>query len=57
MTNTNDIFYIIVMGLLIIAFFPQLYLFLLFVTMIVVDLVEYIVKLMNKFIEKIVTFI
>jgi hypothetical protein len=49
-TITNDAFYII-MGLLFIAFLPHIYLCLIFAIMTIADLLEYIAKLLNKFIN------
>ena len=47
-TITNDAFYIII-GLLIIYFFPHLYLLLIFVMMEIVELIEYINKIIHKY--------
>ncbi len=49
-TITDDAFYII-MGLLFIAFLPHIHLFLIFTVMTIADLLEYMLKLLNKFIK------
>ena len=49
-TITDDAFYIII-GLLTIAFLPHIYLCLIFAIMTIADLLEYMAKLLNKFIN------
>jgi hypothetical protein len=47
---TDDAFYIII-GLLAISFLPHIYLCLIFTIMTIVDILEYMAKLLNKFIN------
>ncbi len=49
-TITDDAFYIII-GLLSIAFLPHIYLFLIFAIMTIAELLDFMAKLLNKFIE------
>jgi hypothetical protein len=49
-TITDDAFYIII-GLLSIAFLPHIYLFLIFAIMTIVEMLEYMAKLLSKLIE------
>lgn len=49
-TITDDAIYII-MGLLFIAFLPHIHLFFIFTVMTIADLLEYMAKLLNKFIK------
>lgn len=55
-TITDGAFYFAT-GLLMIAFFPHLYLFLIFVMMGIVELIEYVKKLIHKFIKLTIEYI
>ncbi len=55
-TITDGAFYI-GMGLLMIAFFPHLYLFLIFAMMGIVELIEYTKKIINKCIKLTIEYI
>ena len=49
-TITDDAVYII-LGLFFIAFLPHMYLFFIFLIMSIEDLLNYLLKLLNKFVE------
>lgn len=48
---TDDAIYIIIMGLLFIAFLPHIHLFIIFTVMTIADSLEYMSKLLSKFIK------
>lgn len=55
-TITDDAIYII-LGLFLIAFLPHMHLFLIFLVMSIEDLLKYLLKLLNKFVEFTVIYI